>query len=216
MVNKELPREKLIKNDPQSLSDSELIAILLEKGVKGNSVFQISKELVENYSIKELSELGINKLSKIPGIGIAKACRISASFELGKRLSLNNDFSPEITCAEDVYDIMKNLKYENQEHFIVLFLDTRKKLIKKKTLFIGTLDSTIIHPREIFNNAIRESSSSIILIHNHPSGNPMPSQEDIIITKQIKQAGEIIGIPVLDHVIIGNDKFISLKEINEI
>ncbi len=216
MINKELPREKLIKNGPQSLSDSELVAILLEKGVKGNNVFNISKQVVKKYSLKELSELGIKKLSSIPGIGTAKACRIAASFELGKRLSLKSDFSPEITCAADVYDIMKNLKYENQEHFIVLFLDTRKRLIRKKTLFIGTLDSTIIHSREIFNNAIKESSSSIILVHNHPSGDPMPSQEDIIITEQIKKAGDIIGIPVLDHVIIGNNRFISLKEINEI
>lgn len=216
MINKDLPRERLIENGPQSLSNSELIAILLEKGVKGNNVFNISKDLVEKYTLKELSEIGIKNLSKIYGIGNAKACKIAASFELGKRLSLNSEFMPEITCAEDVYHIMKNLKYESQENFVVLFLDTKKKLLKKKTLFIGTLDSTLIHPREIFNNAIKESSSCIILVHNHPSGNPMPSEEDIEITKQIKYAGEIIGIPVLDHVIIGNNKFISLKDIKEI
>jgi DNA repair protein RadC len=216
MINNELPRERLILNGPRTLSNSELIAILLEKGAKGNSVFQISKKLAETYSLKELSELGINSLSKIHGIGSAKACRISAAFELGKRLSLTPELSTEITCAEDVYNLMKNLKYENQENFVVLFLDTRKKLIRKKILFIGTLDSTIVHPREIFNYAVKESSSSIILVHNHPSGDPMPSQEDILITKQIRKAGDIIGIPVLDHVIIGNNKFISLKDLKEI
>lgn len=216
-LGQNLPRERLMSSGAEALSNYELIAILLEKGIRNKNVLELSKEILAEYSLKELSGLSVNKLKKIPGIGTAKACRIIASFELARRMTSYHDSkNPEITGPEDVYHLLNFLIYRSNEIFLGLFLDTKKKLICKKTLFIGTLNTTLVHPREIFNEAIKASADSVILAHNHPSGDPMPSNEDIQITKQIIQAGEIIGIPVLDHVIIGNKKFISLRDIGKI
>ncbi|MBT3721291.1 DNA repair protein RadC [archaeon] len=212
-----LPRERMIEFGVSSLSDYELIAILLEKGIKEKNVLDLSKELLSSYNLLQLSKLSPHKLSKIPGIGIAKSCRIIASFELANRLSSYHNFeNPKINSPEDVYHLLNYLKYKNKEILLGLFLDSKKQLISKKTIFIGILDATLIHPREIFSAAISSAAASIILVHNHPSGDPMPSLEDIKITKQLIIAGKIIGIPILDHIIIGNNKFISLKERNKI
>ncbi len=208
------PREKMIKNGPETLSDSELLAIILRTGNKNESVISVANKLFNRYNIKSLSRSGINNLKKELGIGNAKACQIVACFELGRRLAkFKEDKKSAIKNAKDIAKIfipeMGSLK---KEHFKGIYLDSRKRVIKEETIFIGSLNESVIHPREIFQVALNENAAALILIHNHPSGNPKPSNQDIEITKELIRAGDILGIPVLDHIIIGNNKYVSLRE----
>lgn len=210
----ERPRERLIKTGPKSLSNAELLAIILRTGNKKENVLELSKRLIKEHNLKTLSRIRVNSLKKTFGIGQAKACQLIACFELGRRMScLKHGKNYTINSAKNIATIlMPELSNLKKEHFIGIFLDSRKRIIKKETIFIGSLDSSIIHPREIFKIALAESAAAVILAHNHPSGDPKPSQEDIEITKQITKAGEILGIQVLDHIVIGDNKFVSLKE----
>ena len=210
----ERPRERLIKLGPKALSTAELLAILLRTGNKKENVLELSKRLMNDYDLKTLSRIRINNLKRTFGVGEAKACQLIACFELGRRTScLKNGRCKTVNSAKDIANVLiPELAELKKEHFIGLFLDSRKKLIKKETIFIGSLDSAIIHPREIFKIALAESAAAVILAHNHPSGDPNPSEEDIEITKQIMKAGDVLGITVLDHVIIGDNKYKSLNE----
>ena len=208
------PREKLIKNKPKSLSNSELLAIILGTGNKKESVINVTSKLLSKYNIKSLSRLGIGTLKKELGIGDAKACQIVACFELGRRLAkFKEDKKRPIKNAKDIAKIfipeMGSLK---KEHFKGIYLDSRKRIIKEETIFIGSLNESIIHPREIFQIALNENAAALILIHNHPSGDPKPSVQDIEITKDLVKAGDIIGIPVMDHIIIGSNNYFSFRE----
>lgn len=208
------PREKLIKNGPKTLSNSELLAIILRTGNKKENVINVANKLFNRYNIKSLSRIRINNLKKELGIGEAKACQIIACFELGRRLArFKEDKKLVIKNAKDIAKVfipeMSSLK---KEHFKGIYLDSRKKVIKEETIFIGSLNESVIHPREIFQIALNENAAALILIHNHPSGNPKPSKEDIEITKELVEAGDILGIPVLDHIIIGDKKYFSMRE----
>lgn len=208
------PREKLIKNGANTLSDSELLAIILGTGNKKESVINVSNKLFSKYNVKSLSRLSIGTLKKELGIGDAKACQIIACFELGRRLArFKDDKKPLIKDAKSLAKIfipeMSSLK---KEHFKGIYLDSRKRIIREETIFIGSLNESVIHPREIFEIALNENAAALILLHNHPSGDPKPSSEDIEITKELVKAGDILGIPVLDHIIIGNQKYTSLRE----
>lgn len=212
----ERPREKLIKHGSKSLTNSELLAIILRTGNKKENVISLSNELFSKYTIKSLSRINTSKLMKELGIGIAKACQIVSCFELGRRLSsFREEKNSSIKNAKDIVKIflheMKDLK---QEHFKTVYLDSRNKLIKEKTIFIGSLEESIVHSREIFKQALEENSSSIILVHNHPSGDPNPSMADIEATQEIIKAGDLLGIKILDHIIIGEKKYFSFKEKN--
>ena len=209
----EKPRERLEKGSPLSLSNSELMAIILSKGTRELNVLDLSKHILSLYNLTELSQENIAGLRKIKGIGLAKACQIVACFELGRRLeSFPHEQKISITCAEEVYKLLSpKMKNQKKENLTVLLLDTRKHILKEEIIFIGTLDASIIHPREILKSAIKESASAIIIVHNHPSGDPSPSDEDIRVTKQLIEASELVGIPILDHVIIGSESYISLK-----
>jgi len=205
----EKPRERLMRHGASSLSTSELLAIVLGKGTKNKNVLDLSTEIISKF--RNLSEQSVISLSKIRGIGSAKACQILACFELGKRLNSSQEFNPTVTSPEAAYKIIKDIiGNKSQEHFLVLFLDTRKRLITHEVVFIGTLNTSIIHPREVFLRAIQHSSASIIIAHNHPSGDPSPSKDDLKITHQLIKAGQIIGIPVLDHIIIGINNYKSI------
>lgn len=197
------PRERMKKLGLSSLSDAEVLALILQKGTRTDNVIDMSNKLIAKYGLEKLSSLSLTELSSIDGIGEAKAIQVLATFELSKRIKRINHSI--FNSAKDVYEYlgpkMQDLK---QEHFIVLLLDIKNKLIKEETVFIGTLDAALIHPREIFKSAIRESAASIILVHNHPSGNPEPSDQDLIYTGLLKSAGRSLNIKVLDHVIIGN------------
>jgi DNA repair protein RadC len=203
------PRERLKRRGVDTLSDAELLAIILQKGSRQENVIDMSNRLLK---IDKLSELSLQELQKIKGIGEAKAMQIIALFEFNKRKSFNKNNTNEITCAKDVYELMSFLKDKKKEHLYGLFLDTKNKIIDKPELItIGILDASLIHPREIFKEAIKKSSKSIILIHNHPSGDTNPSDDDIQITKRLVKAGDVLDVKVLDHVIVG-DGFFSFRE----
>ena len=210
----ERPREKLIKHGPRTLTNSELLAIIISKGSKKESVLTLVNRLFKKYNLKSLSRLKIANLKKQFGIGDAKACQIMACFELGRRLSsFKQDKKPVIKQAKDVAKLfIPKMNGLEKEYFKGIYLDSRKRIIKQETIFIGSLNESVVHPREIFKIALDENAAAIILLHNHPSGDPKPSNFDIEITKELVKAGNLLGIPVLDHIIIGEKKYVSLKE----
>ena len=206
------PRERFLKNGMGVLSNAELLAIILKVGSKKENVIDMSNRLLTKYKMDKLSGLSLNELQEIDGIGPAKAMQIKALFEFNNRYNYLIKTKKLITIkkSEDVYNcFVDKLKDKKKEHFYVLFLDSKNKLISEDLISVGTLNSSIVHPREVFNNAIRENANSIILVHNHPSGNPQPSEEDKKITELLVKAGELLSIKVLDHVIIGKENWYS-------
>jgi len=212
----ERPRERLKKYGVGVLSSSELLAIVLRHGSKKENVLVMANKLLMNHNLDALSKLGISGLKKNLGIGEAKACQIVACFELGRRAaSFNHETKTEIKSAEDIGKLfIPKMSHLKKENFKAIYLDSRKRVIKEETIFIGSLNNSVIHPREIFEPAISEGAAAIILIHNHPSGDSNPSKEDLEMTKQIVSSGKILGIEVLDHVIIGEKNHYSLRECN--
>lgn len=215
MPKQERPRERLLKHGANHISNQELIAILLGSGTRNETAMDLANRVLMHFEgLSLLRDATIEELTAIKGIGIAKGVKVLAAMELGKRMSsLKQEESYFIRTPEDganfVMEDMKNLK---QEHFVVLFLNTKNKVIHRKTIFIGGLNSSIVHPREVFREAVRHSAASIICLHNHPSGDPTPSREDIYVTNRLVKSGKMMGIEVLDHIIIGNRQFVSLKE----
>ncbi|WP_048827955.1 RadC family protein [Bacillus sp. B-jedd] len=211
----ERPRERFIAGGPASLSNHELIALLLRTGTKDESVLQLSNRLLSHFEgLRLLKAASLEEITTIKGIGKAKAIQLMAALELGGRVAnLTNNDRYVIRSPEDGANyVMNEMRFLSQEHFVCLYLNTKNQVLHKQTIFIGSLNASIVHPREVFKEAFRRSAASIICLHNHPSGDPTPSREDIEVTKRLAECGKIIGIDVLDHLIIGENKFISLKE----
>jgi DNA repair protein RadC len=211
----ERPRERLISDGPESLANHELLAILLRTGTKDESVLQLANRLLNHFEgLRLLKDATIEEITSIKGIGTAKAVQILAAIELGRRISrLQYDERYVIRSPEDgAKYVMEDMRFLSQEHFVCLYLNTKNQVIHRKTVFIGSLNASIVHPREVFKEAIKRSAASIICAHNHPSGDPTPSREDIEVTKRLAECGRMIGIELLDHLIIGDRKFVSLKE----
>ncbi|MGD6816715.1 RadC family protein [Metabacillus sp. 113a] len=211
----ERPRERLLNDGPGNLSNQELIAILLRTGSASESVLQLASRLLAHFEgLKLLKDASIEEMTSISGIGQAKATQLLASMELGKRiLKLSNEERYVIRSPQDGANyVMEEMRFLTQEHFVCLYLNTKNHVIHKHTVFIGSLNASIVHPREVFKEAFRRSAASFICIHNHPSGDPSPSREDIEVTKRLSECGKMIGIELLDHLIIGDRKYISLKE----
>jgi DNA repair protein RadC len=207
------PRERMIKHGPETLSDSELMAIILRTGTINENVIDISNRLISEHGLNNIFSCSLNELQQIKGIGKAKACQILAISELNKRNNQSKNPIKRISKAEDVFNLFHDrLKDEKQEHFYILMLNTKNHIIAEHKISTGILDASIVHPREVFKPAIKNSASKIILIHNHPSGDPSPSSEDIDITNKLKSFGDELGIKVLDHVIIGNGKWWNWAE----
>lgn len=210
------PREKLVLRGPQNLSDAELLAILLRTGIKGKSVLSIAQEIINKEgNLINIASRSLDSLTKETGIGKDKAATLLAAFEISRRIGSQSKFfsNKKITSPGDIAQLfIPLLRDEVKEKFIIVCLNSANKVIKHETVSIGNLNSSVVHPREIFKVAIESSSASIILIHNHPSGNPEPSNEDISITKKIVEAGKIIDIPVFDHIIIAGKTFTSFVE----
>ncbi len=211
----ERPRERLVSMGASSLSNHELIAILLRTGTKDESVLQLSNRILTHFEgLQLLQHASLDEMMNIKGIGPAKAIQIIAAIEIGKRI-VQRKSSQRYTIhgPEDGANyVMEEMRVLSQEHFVCLYLNTKNQVLHKQTIFIGSLNSSIVHPREVFKEAFRRSAASLICIHNHPSGDPTPSREDIEVTKRLKECGFIIGIELLDHLIIGDRKYISLKE----
>ncbi|MFZ2410326.1 MAG: DNA repair protein RadC [Candidatus Methanoperedens sp.] len=218
MQKEERPRERLIKNGASALSDSELLAIILRTGSRQENVINLCQRIIREYNLKQLSLANLTQLIKIHGIKESKAAQIIACFELARRLeSFNEGEKPKINSPEDVYRrIYPMMREQKKEMFIELCLDTKNQIIKEGTISIGSLNANIVHPREVFKMALTESAAHIIVAHNHPSGDPTPSREDIEITKKLVETGNIMGITVLDHVIIGDGRHFSMKEAGHI
>jgi DNA repair protein RadC len=209
----ERPREKLILKGPQNLKDEELLAILLGTGVEGKNVIEVAKQILRKYSKKRLLKMRYEDLSKIKGIGPAKACTILAAQELIKRaLKIQDETLPIINSVKDVIAQAVYMRDKTREHFMTIYLNARNEMIFKKPMFIGTLNASLVHPREIFQEALKQNAASVILVHNHPSGDPEPSQDDLEVTKRLVETGKIMGIDILDHVIITKTRFFSFKD----
>ncbi|SFJ16265.1 DNA repair protein RadC [Halobacillus dabanensis] len=197
------------------LSNQELLAILLGSGTKKESVMELSNRLLVHFEgIMLLKDATIEELTAIRGIGVAKAVLLLSAIEMGKRMQKMKPVERYmIRSPEDGADfVMEEMRDLKQEHFICLFLNTKNQVLHRQTIFIGSLNASIVHPREVYKEAVKRSAASIICAHNHPSGDPTPSQEDIQVTRRLKECGKMIGIELLDHLVIGDRKFISLKE----
>ena len=210
----ERPRERLQKHGPEALSSQELLALLLGRGIKGESVMVTAQRLLSTFgNIENISQASLEELSDVKGVGPAKASQIKAAFELARRKEDHEGKQISVKSHLDVIKLVKQkLKDKKKEHFLILCLDTRNNLIKISTVSTGTLDANLVHPREVFKEAIQSLASSIILVHNHPSGSPEPSGADIDITKRIVETGKVVGIDVLDHIIVCENKSFSFKE----
>lgn len=210
----ERPRERLINFGEQALSLHELLQIILGRGVRGESVSITAQKLLSHFGgLERLSQASVYELSLIKGIGLAKAAQIKAAFEIGRRLFTGNQNykNKELTNPEKVYKLIKSkLKNYHKEHFYIIILNSRNHKIEEVS--VGTLNASIVHPREVFSEAIRNNAASVIFAHNHPSGDPEPSKDDLEITKKLADSGKILGIEVLDHIIATKDKFLSFKE----
>lgn len=212
----ERPRERLKKSGAENLTNKELIAIVLKTGTKNKNVSDLSLEVLNNYTLADLKEISINKLTIIPGIGEAKAIELIASIELGKRIFLSDDKKgKKLDTPEKIWnDTRYFLNGKKQEYFYCYYFNNKQELLERKLLFLGTINRSITHTREIFKEAYKLSASSIICVHNHPSNDVTPSKADISFTNNLTKTGEIQGIPVVDHIIVGDWNFFSFYEHN--
>lgn len=206
----DLPREKLQKYGVQKLADHELLALLLGSGIKDVNVLELSKKILAKVLKIGADEITLEQLLEIKGLGQAKASQIIAVVELGKRLHSNKN--PEVISPEDIWKLCADFRDSKKEHFVAFYLDTQSRLIERQIISIGTLNSSLVHPREVFEPAIKLSTASIIVAHNHPSGTLELSKEDTQITGRLKQAGELLGVELLDHVILSKSGYMSFKK----
>lgn len=211
----EMPREKLLRSGGSSLSVAELLAIILRSGAAGKSAVDLAAELMtlNKQGLRFLTECTPEELTAVKGMGKAKTCQVLAAVELGRRIAaLPRTKGPGVTCSSDIADmLMEKLRDEKKEHFICVLLNSKGEIIEEDEVSIGDLNSSQTHPREVFVRAVRRSAGAVILVHNHPSGSPEPSQADIETTHRLVRAGELLGIPVIDHIIIGDGTFVSMK-----
>lgn len=205
------PREKLVKYGVNKLSSAELLGIILGKGVRGRSSLEIAKYLLKSFPEENFKNIKFEDLKDFKGLGSVKICQIMACVEFGKRI-LNGKRSKFVLSPKDVWSEMKDIRGGKKEYCFTFFLDVRNQIIKRELVSVGTLNASLIHPREVFEPAIRFTAAQIIISHNHPSDDSTPSDEDILLTKRLVEAGRIIGIEVIDHVVVSEKGFTSMKE----
>lgn len=214
--HEERPRERMLQYGAQALSNAELLAILIRTGTVSESAVSLAQRLLmQTNGLRNLVEMSTEQLTAIRGIGTAKALQIQAGIEIGRRLARTGQAEMvTIRSPKDVSNLLaEELRYLQKEHFVCLFLNTKNQVVGQETLSMGSLNASIVHPREVFLAAVKRSSASIVCAHNHPSGDPAPSPEDIQITRRLAEAGELLGIELLDHIIIGDRTSVSLKEL---
>jgi DNA repair protein RadC len=211
----ERPRERLKKFGSQALSSPELLALVIGRGIAGKSALVIAHELLKRFkSVKRISEATVEELSGIDGIGLAKAAQLRACFELGRRQDLEDEPSRyELTNPQSVVKAVRaSIQDKAKEHFKLVLLNVRNTILDISTISIGTVNASLVHPREVFKKAIAHGASSVVLAHNHPSGNPEPSEDDVRLTQRLVEAGRLLGIEVLDHIVVTTKDFVSFKE----
>lgn len=205
------PREKLERYGVEKLTDVELLAILLRTGTKDTNVIKLSEKILNKFKNQKFENVSIDDLKKIHGLGSVKACEIISCFELGRRM-LKDKKSSILLTSKDVWQRMEDIRGSKKEHFVVFYLDSRNQEIKREIISIGTLNESLVHPREVFEGAIKNNASSIIVVHNHPTGNVDPSMDDLSLTKRLVEAGKILGVEVVDHIIVSNLNIFSFKD----
>lgn len=207
----DMPRERLTRYGPAKLKDGELLAILLGTGTKGTNALELSKKILLKWKDKGLGEAGVKELAQVHGLGTAKACKIAACFELGRRL-LKDKPRTVLMTPEDVWQSMIDVRASKREHLVVFYLDSRNAEIQRHVVSIGTLNEASAHPREVFEEAVKHSAAGIILAHNHPSGDLEPSRADIELTRKLWNAGKLLDIELVDHVIVTKDGYRSILQ----
>ncbi|MEN8264237.1 MAG: DNA repair protein RadC [Nitrospirota bacterium] len=214
----ERPRERLLKLGAEGLSTAELLAIILRTGSRERSALELARETLMRFSsLREIEDASVAEFSQIKGIGSSKVAQMKAAFELGRRLlqygSINEAQNPSFSNSRGVYEYFRPEFYGlKKERFLCALLDTKNRVFKEKVISEGTLNSSLVHPREVFRYAIKEAAASVLFIHNHPSGDPNPSRDDIHITKRLVETGKVVGISVLDHIVITDGSYLSLME----
>ncbi|MDI9440226.1 RadC family protein [Candidatus Darwinibacter acetoxidans] len=211
----ERPRERLKRHGVERLANKELLAILLRTGNRRESALSLAEKLLARFgSLPNLAAASFEELTAVRGIGPAKAADILAAFELAKRLAESRmEFQGVVNCPADAAQlVLRELSLADKEHFVIIMLNTKNRVIAKKTVSIGHLQASLVHPREMFKEAIKRSSAALILVHNHPSGDLTPSKEDISTTERLREAGAVLGIDVLDHIIVGDNRYFSFRE----
>lgn len=215
MPAEEKPREKLLRDGPEGLSTVEVLAVILGTGTRSKSVMDLAGDVLamDARGLRYLAECSPEELKKISGMGDAKVCVLMAALELGKRLScLPAEERVRIKCSADIANLfMERLRYEKKEHFKCLLINSRGEILEENEVSVGDLNSSASHPREVFSPAVRRSAGSVAFVHNHPSGDPEPSAADINSTRRLVEVGELLGIPVIDHIIIGDGSYVSMK-----
>ena len=206
----ERPREKLEKYGPEKLSNAELLAILLRTGTKGINAVELSRKIFSKFTGSKIAEADFSDLKSTFGLGGTKAAEILACFELGKRILKDKKFEL-ILNPKDVWENLKDIRDNKREHFVIFYLDARNQEIQREVISIGILNANLIHPREVFEPAIHHCAAQILISHNHPSGDTTPSEDDVAVTKRLIEAGKILGIEIIDHVIVSKNSFLSLK-----
>ena len=214
LPERERPRERLLQHGPGALSTAELLAILLRTGRRGENALNLAHRVLQICGgLAGLARTPIPELARIPGIGLAKAAQIQAALELGRRVATATPGErPQVRSAHDAYLLVADMADLEQETLRVLLLDTRGRVIAIPTIYVGNVNTTLVRPAEIFREAVRRNAVSLIIAHNHPSGDPTPSPEDIALTRDLVAAGQLLGIRVLDHLIIGRGRYASLRE----
>ena len=213
LPEEKMPREVLIQKGPDILKNYELLAVILGTGYKDESVLELAHRILQDYGSKAITkEKSVNRLMDELGLPEVKACQIIACFELGRRFFMEDTGRyPTIQSPEDVFEYLKDMRELKKEQFRGLYLNSRNKLIHDEVISVGSLNANIVHPREVFSPAIEFASANIIIAHNHPSGDPEPSEDDLDITKRLVEAGKIMGIEVIDHVVVGKDSWVSFS-----
>ncbi|HED31257.1 MAG TPA: JAB domain-containing protein [Prosthecochloris aestuarii] len=207
------PRERFLRSGASSLSSAELMALILTTGTPKHNIVDTCQQMISTHSLERLTVLSLKELQEFPGIGPAKAMQIKAVFELQKRIYYRRNSNKKVRSARDVFDFMAGrIPDETREHLLLLHLNTKNQIIRHDIISVGTLNASLIHPREIFKPAIRESAHAVIIVHNHPSGDVEPSNADKQVTTALKKASGILQIELLDHVIIGRDTYFSFRE----
>lgn len=215
MPSSERPRERFKKYGREALSNEELLSILLRTGTDSKSVKEVSLDILNKYSINELKNINFNSLKSIKGVGEVKAITILSAIEFGKRVYSKSDLVYQIKTGDDVYNLVKDdMEDLLQEKFMAVYLDIKNKVIDKKVIFVGTVNSSSITPRDVFREGVKLNSVSIILVHNHPAGSINPSYEDVYLTNEFIKLGRMMGISVIDHLIIGKNNYYSFRESN--
>ena len=208
----ERPRERLLELGPGVLGDADLIAVLFGSGNGGEGVLETASRVARSVNLRRLRHVAVEELLAIKGMGPARAAQLLAAAEIGRRLWPEGDPIPLIRGPENVFELTHDIRNSNREHFLGFYLNSRSQVLRREIISIGSLNASIVHPREVFVPAIAVSAASLVLAHNHPSGDPTPSEEDLAITRRIQEAGQLLGIELLDHVVVSRQSYASFKE----